>query len=145
MKKLFHLIGETADSMNKYLEQQFSHDAKTKTIFIRDVALRYTTDIISSVAFGIKVNSFDPKTVQFFEKGICQMFFDAVYCLILLSSCKLERSRVYCVSSFLLRKSSRRHSNDVSSCHPICLYVLLSTIFELDRRSNVRIVYELLP
>nr|XP_033184376.1 cytochrome P450 6k1-like isoform X2 [Bombus vancouverensis nearcticus] len=69
MKKLFHLIGETAGSMIKYLEQQFSHDAKTKTIFVRDIALRYTTDIISSVAFGIKVNSFDPETVQFFEKA----------------------------------------------------------------------------
>lgn len=119
MKKLFHLIGETAGSMIKYLEQQFSHDAKTKTIFVRDIALRYTTDIISSVAFGIKVNSFDPETVQFFEKGICQMFFDAVYYFILLFSCKLERSHIYCVSSFLFRKSSRRHSNNVSSCYPI--------------------------
>lgn len=145
MKKLFHLIGETAGSMIKYLEQQFSHDVKTKTIFIRDIALRYTTDIISSVAFGIKVNSFDPETVQFFEKGICQTFFDAVYYLILLSSCKLERSRIYYVSSFLPRKSSRRHSNDVFSCYPIWLYVLLSTIFEVDCRSNVRIVYKLLP
>ena len=139
------MIGETAGSMIKYLEQQFSHDAKTKTIFIRDVALRYTTDIISSVAFGIKVNSFDPETVQFFEKGICQTFFDAVYYLILLSTCKLERPRIYRVSSFLLRKSSRRHSNDVYSCHPIWLYVLFSTIFEVDCRSNVRIVYKLLP
>lgn len=145
MKKLFHLIDETAGSMIKYLEQQFSHDTKTKTIFVRDIALRYTTDIISSVAFGIKVNSFDPETVQFFEKGICQTFFDAVYYLILLSSCKLERSRIYCVSSFLLRKSSRRHSNNVSSCYPIWLYVLLSTIFEMDCRSNARIVYKLLP
>lgn len=91
--------------MIKYLEQQFSHDTKTKTIFIRDVALRYTTDIISSVAFGIKVNSFDPETVQFFEKGICQTFFDAVYYLILLSTCKLERPRIYRVSLFFFVKA----------------------------------------
>lgn len=69
MKKIFNLIVETTDSMNTYLEQQFANDVKMKSIQIKDIALRYTTDVISSVAFGIQVNSFDPKTMQFFEKA----------------------------------------------------------------------------
>lgn len=72
MKKIFNLIVETTDSMNTYLEQQFTNDVKTRSIEMKDIALRYTTDIISSVAFGIQVNSFDPKMMQFFQKGIYQ-------------------------------------------------------------------------
>ncbi|KOC70829.1 Cytochrome P450 6k1 [Habropoda laboriosa] len=77
LKKAFYLIAKTAESMNKYLEQQFSDGKKTKTIGMKDVALRYTTDIISSVAFGIQVNSFDPEKVQFFnqaQKGLTLTF-----------------------------------------------------------------------
>lgn len=71
MKKLFHLMVETANSMNKYLDDQFLNGTKTKTIMMKDVTLKYTTDIISSIAFGIQVNSFNPETVQFYEEGIC--------------------------------------------------------------------------
>ncbi|CAL7947747.1 unnamed protein product [Xylocopa violacea] len=68
IKKIFDLIVVTADSMSKYLEQQFSNGTRTKSILIKDVALKYTTDIISSVAFGIEVNSFDPVKETFFKK-----------------------------------------------------------------------------
>lgn len=72
MKKIFHMITETAESMSKYLEVQFPTNSKTQTIPIRDVSLKYMTDVISSVAFGIKLNSFDPEKVQFFDKGRCK-------------------------------------------------------------------------
>lgn len=69
VKKLFHLMVEAANSMNKYLDDEFSNDTKTKTIMIKDVTLKYTTNVISSVAFGIQVNSFNPKTIQFYEEA----------------------------------------------------------------------------
>lgn len=81
LKKLFYLITETADAMNKYLEEQFLNGTKTKTIVIKDVATKYTTDIISSVAFGVQVNSFDSAQVQFFEKGNYQKIFNIAYYL----------------------------------------------------------------
>ena len=68
LKKLFHLIVENSESMSKYLEDQFSNGTKTKSIFLRDVTLRYTTDIISNIAFGVQVNSFNPDNTEFFEK-----------------------------------------------------------------------------
>lgn len=70
MKKLFYLIVEATNSMQKYLEDQFSDGSKVKTIAVKDVALKYSTDIISSVAFGIQVNSFNPSENHFFRKGI---------------------------------------------------------------------------
>lgn len=70
VKKLFHLMVEAANSMNKYLDNEFSNGTKTKTIMIKDVTLKYTTDVISSIAFGIQVNSFNPETLQFYENGI---------------------------------------------------------------------------
>lgn len=68
LKKLFHLITQNADSMSKYMESQFLNGTKTKNIRLRDVALKYTTDIISNIAFGIEVNSFDPDKIEFFNK-----------------------------------------------------------------------------
>lgn len=69
IKKMFNLVAETAQSLSKYLEEQFSNGTRTKTILMKDVALKYTTDIISTVAFGVQVNSFDPKKSEFFEKS----------------------------------------------------------------------------
>ncbi|XP_076286679.1 cytochrome P450 6k1 [Lasioglossum baleicum] len=67
MKNLFHLIVETTESMKNYLHSEVS-GSKPKGIMMREVALKYTTDIISSVAFGVHVNSFD-KNNEFFEKA----------------------------------------------------------------------------
>nr|XP_033326710.1 cytochrome P450 6k1-like isoform X1 [Megalopta genalis] len=68
MKKLFHLIVETTESMKNYLLKEVS-GSDTKTIEMRTVALKYTTDIISSIAFGIHVNSFDKNNDEFFRKA----------------------------------------------------------------------------
>ncbi|CAK9821900.1 Cytochrome P450 6k1 [Anthophora retusa] len=69
LKKAFYLITATAESMNKYLGDQFSDGKKTITIPMKDIAMKYTTDIISSIAFGIEVNSFDPEKVKFFNEA----------------------------------------------------------------------------
>lgn len=68
IKKLFHLIVETTESMKNYLHSEVS-GSKSKTVKMRTVALKYTTDIISSVAFGVHVNSFDNNNDEFFRKA----------------------------------------------------------------------------
>ncbi|XP_053987873.1 cytochrome P450 6k1-like [Hylaeus volcanicus] len=68
VKNLFPLIVQTADSMKNYLENQFTNGTRTNTLPVREISLKYTTDIISSVAFGIQVNSFDPSQSKFFSK-----------------------------------------------------------------------------
>ncbi|XP_015431466.1 PREDICTED: cytochrome P450 6k1-like [Dufourea novaeangliae] len=78
MKKLFYLIIETADTMKNYLHDEFSDGTKTKTMLMKDVTMKYTTNIISSVAFGVCVNSFDTNNNEFFrraQKGLRQTFF----------------------------------------------------------------------
>lgn len=72
MKRLFHLIVETTVSMSNFLRDEFSDGVKTKMIMMQDTTLKYTTDIISTLAFGIHVNSFDPNNNEFFRKGIVQ-------------------------------------------------------------------------
>ncbi|XP_078045153.1 cytochrome P450 6k1 [Augochlora pura] len=67
MKKLFHLIVETTESMKNYLQKEI--ESETKIVNMRDIALKYTTDIISSIAFGIHVNSFDKDNDEFFRKA----------------------------------------------------------------------------
>lgn len=60
---------ESSETTKKYLDQVFSDGTKTKPIAIKEVAAKYTTDIISTVAFGVRVNSFDESNNQFFTKG----------------------------------------------------------------------------
>nr|XP_031840935.1 cytochrome P450 6k1-like [Nomia melanderi] len=77
MKKWFHLIAETTVSMSNYLRNEFANGVKTKVIMMQDTTLKFTTDIISTLAFGIHVNSFDPNNNEFFRKaqeGLSQTF-----------------------------------------------------------------------
>ncbi|XP_076232644.1 cytochrome P450 6k1 [Calliopsis andreniformis] len=69
IKKIFNLMVETAESVTKYLDNEFSDNEKTKSIIVKDIALKYTTDVISSVAFGVYANSFDQSNNQFFRKA----------------------------------------------------------------------------
>ncbi|XP_076627123.1 cytochrome P450 6k1 [Colletes latitarsis] len=69
MKNLFPLITEVAESMKNYLQAEFSNDKSTKTIMVKNVMSKYATDIISSVAFGIHVNSFDKSQGTFYQKA----------------------------------------------------------------------------
>lgn len=130
MKKVFNLIVETADSMNTYLEQQFTNDVKTRSIEMKDIALRYTTDIISSVAFGIQVNSFDPKTMQFFEKGIYYKIFCKFYYQ---NYQKSSQMITHLLCFFFPFKSSKRTSIDSFPYDSNRLYVFLPQICTVDR------------
>lgn len=58
IKKLFYLMHETSETMKNFLHER-SNKSSTVTINAKDVFLKYSTDIISTVAFGIRTNSFE--------------------------------------------------------------------------------------
>lgn len=67
-KKLFGPMLESAEIMRKFLEAKFS-DQDIVSIEVKDVATRYTTDIIAPLSFGIKTNSFSESTPEFYERS----------------------------------------------------------------------------
>lgn len=68
MKGLFLLMLESADAMRVYLHDQFAHNSnEVVSLNVKDVLYRYTTDVISSVAFGIRINCFDKPAPEFYE------------------------------------------------------------------------------
>lgn len=58
IKKLFYLMHETSETMKNFLHER-SNKSSTVTIDAKDVFLKYSTDIISTVAFGVRTNSFE--------------------------------------------------------------------------------------
>lgn len=68
LKKLFLLMVESAGAMREHLRGQFKGDSKTTSFVIRDALDRYTTDVIASVAFGIRTNCFETKTPEFYKQ-----------------------------------------------------------------------------
>ncbi|XP_066594596.1 cytochrome P450 6k1-like [Prorops nasuta] len=65
VKKLLNLMLENADTLEKHLEEKLS-DGKMKPIIIKDTFRKFTTDVISSIAFGIKTNSFSDPEPNFY-------------------------------------------------------------------------------
>ncbi|XP_033225780.1 uncharacterized protein LOC117178462 [Belonocnema kinseyi] len=57
-KKLFALMIETSENMRNFLDNQFNESEKVKNVDTYIVAVRYITDVISSLAYGVKINSF---------------------------------------------------------------------------------------
>ena len=65
LKNLFGLMLETADALEKYLESK----VKGKTnIEVKQMATKYTTDVIASQSFGIKIDSFQETVPEFYKK-----------------------------------------------------------------------------
>lgn len=58
LKKLFNLIVETSDYLKEHLQDEFMGGPDTKEIMVRDILMKYSTDIIANLAFGIRANSF---------------------------------------------------------------------------------------
>lgn len=65
MKKMFHLTNELGIELNKLIcSHKLDSTKKSFVLEIKDVAVRYTTDNIASVAFGVQGNSIkDPNSV----------------------------------------------------------------------------------
>jgi cytochrome P450 family 6 len=67
-KIFFELILESSKHLQQYLVQNVPKD-KIVTLDIKLAATKYTTDVISSLSFGINTNSFDPSQQEFFNRS----------------------------------------------------------------------------
>lgn len=75
LKNLFGLMLESAESLNAYITERFRGiDGGNVTIEFKDTSTRYTTDVISSLAFGIRTNSFENPPPEFYKNS--WYFFD---------------------------------------------------------------------
>ena len=64
-KKLFLLMLECAENLKNYLESKI----KSKTsVEVREISMKYTIDVISSLSFGIQINSFVEPKSEFFAR-----------------------------------------------------------------------------
>ncbi|XP_071574295.1 cytochrome P450 6k1 [Temnothorax nylanderi] len=66
LKSLFLLMQESGEKMRDHLRDQIRDKSKTVPITVKDTFYKYTTDVISSVAFGIRVNCFDTSPPEFY-------------------------------------------------------------------------------
>ncbi|XP_076383670.1 cytochrome P450 6A1-like [Megalopta genalis] len=66
VKQLFHLIMECSEQLEKYLEKL---EEKGEPIECREVAARFTTDVIGSCAFGINMNALSNEESEFRRMG----------------------------------------------------------------------------
>nr|XP_012232387.1 PREDICTED: cytochrome P450 6k1-like isoform X4 [Linepithema humile] len=69
LKSLFLLMVESGELMGAHLRSQISNDSKFKSISIKDVFYKYTTNIVASLAFGIQTNCFDTPNPEFYVKS----------------------------------------------------------------------------
>ena len=67
-KKLFELMVESAENMRRYLKKKIA-DGQKVNVECRAVGSKYTTDVISSLSFGIKTDSFDEPTPEFYVRS----------------------------------------------------------------------------
>lgn len=66
LKGMFSLMVESSNSLDKYLDQLVS---KHEIIEVREMAAKFTIDVIGSCAFGISTNSMNDDYNEFHAKG----------------------------------------------------------------------------
>lgn len=66
-KRLFLLMLETAENLKNYLESKIK-DTKT-SLETKSIATRFTIDVISSLTFGVRTNSFMQPESEFFQRS----------------------------------------------------------------------------
>ena len=68
MKIMFTLIDECADNFSSYFQEKAKYSDRIE-IDMKDTFSRFTSDIIASVAFGIKCDSISNDESDFFKMG----------------------------------------------------------------------------
>lgn len=76
IRQMFELIGDTANDMSDHFRQQ-CNGSHTVDVEAKDIFSKYTTDVIATSAFGIKVNSFENGANEFYCFGKKIMTFNA--------------------------------------------------------------------
>ncbi|XP_025074593.1 cytochrome P450 6k1-like [Pogonomyrmex barbatus] len=77
MKKMFDLMLICVKNLDEYLES-LNLDGKGKTLEVRDITARFTTDIIGSTAYGLDVNSFKDPDAEFRRYGKMIFQYDTI-------------------------------------------------------------------
>lgn len=65
LKKMAPLMIENAQEMLKYIDAQPADKNSMKAMRMKETSSKYTTDVIASLAFGIKTNSFEIPAPEF--------------------------------------------------------------------------------
>ncbi|XP_051157765.1 cytochrome P450 6k1-like [Leptopilina boulardi] len=68
LKKMFVLMQEVGKDLDVYLESQFSKE-NLCTLEIKEVCAKFTTDMIGTTAYGLKVNSLNNPDAEFRKHG----------------------------------------------------------------------------
>lgn len=66
LKSLFLLMVESGEMMRDHLRDQFADTSEIVSIPLKDTFYKYTTIVISSLAFGIRTNCFDTPAPEFY-------------------------------------------------------------------------------
>lgn len=67
LKNLFLLMQESGEKMRDHLRDQIRDKSEiTVPITVKDVFYKYTTDVIASMAFGIRTNCFNIPPPEFY-------------------------------------------------------------------------------
>ncbi|EFN84331.1 Cytochrome P450 6k1 [Harpegnathos saltator] len=74
LKNLFLLMMESAELTRVHLREQFQGDSKVASFTVKDTFYKYTTNVIASMAFGVRSNCFDPATSSEFYKYSTEAF-----------------------------------------------------------------------
>ncbi|KAL0125650.1 hypothetical protein PUN28_004617 [Cardiocondyla obscurior] len=69
LKGLFLLMQESGEKMRDYLRDEIEGESGTVPITVKDTFYKYTTDVISSLAFGIRTNCFAKPPPEFYENS----------------------------------------------------------------------------
>ncbi|CAD6237144.1 GSCOCT00002162001.2-RA-CDS [Cotesia congregata] len=68
LKKMFELMTVVGDELEAFMES-LNFEEKGKTLELKDLCARFTTDLISTTAFGIKTNCLKYPDAEFRKKG----------------------------------------------------------------------------
>lgn len=69
LRKMVRLMDQCKGPLFDYLNRLEENSEGWKEVELKSVSSKYTTDVISSVAFGIQTNSFDGKDTAFWDAG----------------------------------------------------------------------------
>lgn len=98
LKEMFPLIVESAGNLEKYLDEVIK---KNEIVECRDLAAKFTTDVIGSCAFGINTNSLLDEDSEFRRMG--KKIFAPTLKLMLGNTCKIIFPSLYNVIGNMFR------------------------------------------
>uniref|UniRef100_A0A182PZA2 Uncharacterized protein n=1 Tax=Anopheles epiroticus TaxID=199890 RepID=A0A182PZA2_9DIPT len=69
MRQMFELMSESCQGMVEHLLKEARDDVSKQEHEMKDIFSRFANDVIASIAFGIRVNSFSDRENDFYTRG----------------------------------------------------------------------------